>query len=330
LAARNRRGTIRKDGISEKLVCFSSIQDHYTIQRAAGVLGIGEINCIKVAVDKQGHIIPEELERAVVQAKSAGKVPFFVNATCGTTVLGAYDPIDAIAEICKKYDIWFHIDAAWGGHCLLSKKYKHLMKGCDKADSIVLTATKCLGLPQQCAVLLMSERNVLAKCNAMKEDYLFHEHDEMEWDLGEKTLNCGRRVDAFKLWVAWKVVGDNGFEDRVNHAFDQAQYMTKRLLEQKDKFKMVIENPESLNVCFWYIPPSARNLSDGPEKDKVLDNAVVAIRRRMQKEGKMLLNYSDLKGVPGHFFRMITCNPGAHHGDMDFVLSEIDRLGSDL
>ena len=93
---------------------------------------------------------------------------------------------------------------------------------------------------------------------------------------------------------------------------------------------MLVENPQSLNVCFFYIPPSARSIPDGPEKEKLIDNATLVVRQRMQKEGKLLVNYSDLPGVASHFFRLITCNPGAGQKDMDFILSEIDRLGSDL
>jgi len=222
------------------------------------------------------------------------------------------------------------VDACWGGHCLLSRKYRHLMKGCELFDSVAWTATKCLGLPQQCAAIVIKEKHVLNRCNAMGKDYLFHEHKEKEWDLGEKTLNCGRRNDALKLWIAWKVAGDLGMEETVDHAFDQAEYITKKILQQNDKFKMVKEKPESLNVCFWFIPPSARNLPEGPEKAEKLGSATSHIRKKMQQEGKMLTNYSDLPGIPGHFFRHITCNPGANHEDMDFVLSEIERLGSDL
>lgn len=73
-------------------------------------------------------------EKAIIRAKEEGKIPFFVNATAGTTVLGAYDPLKEIAAICKKYDLWGHVDACWGGHCLLSKKHRHLMDGCDQVS----------------------------------------------------------------------------------------------------------------------------------------------------------------------------------------------------
>jgi len=331
LAARNFAvKDVRKDGVTTPMVCFSSVHDHYTIQRAAGVLGLGESNCVKIAVDQDGKMIPAELEKAILKAKSEGKIPFFINATAGTTVLGAFDRFDEIAEIAHKYGIWAHVDACWGGHTLLSKKHRHLMKGAEKFNSVSWTATKCLGLPQQCAALVIREQGVLNKCNAMGKDYLFHEHEEKEWDLGDKSLNCGRRVDVFKLWLSWKVVGDKGFEERVNHAFDQAEHVTKELLKQSDKFKILRDRFESLNICYFYIPPSARSLPDGPEKEKLMDEATITIRKRMQREGKLLVNYSDLPGLNGHFFRLITCNPGAVRSDMDFILAETDRLGSDL
>ena len=163
---------------------------------------------MKIPVDSKGHMIPEELEKAIEKSKSEGKVPFFVNATSGTTVLGAFDPLKEIAAVAKKHGLWSHVDACWGGHALLSPRHRHLLNGCEDFDSVSWTATKCLGLPQQCAVLVTKEKGVLSQCNAMGKDYLFHKHEEEEWDLGEKTLNCGRRVDALKLWIAWKVAGD--------------------------------------------------------------------------------------------------------------------------
>jgi glutamate/tyrosine decarboxylase-like PLP-dependent enzyme len=332
LAARNHMFPhIKKEGFrpEDKLVGFTSLESHYTIQRGGSVIGVGMDGILKVPVDAQGRMDPAKLDEAIQKAIQEGKKPFFVNATCGTTVLGAYDNISAIADVTEKYKIWLHVDAAWGGHCLLSKKWRHLMNGVHRADSVTWTATKCLGLPQQCSVVVMRSNDLLYKCNAMKEDYLFHEHEQKEYDLGEKTLNCGRRVDAFKLWLSWKVHGDKGFEEIVDHAFDQAAYMVEQIKKSNGKFVLLTE-PASLNVCFWYVPPTARNLPDGPERDKKLDDGCVVVRRRMQLEGKVLVNYSDLPGEKSHFYRMITCNPGASRADIDFVLSEIDRLGQDL
>jgi len=203
------------------------------------------------------------------------------------------------------------------------------MQGASEAQSIALTATKCFGLPQQCAMLILPSRNTLQNNCACNEDYLFHEHQEKAYDLGERSLNCGRRVDAFKLWVSWKVYGDHGYEQRVDHAFANAKHMADRLRAQADRWQLLVA-PESLNVCFWYVPEVARKLPHGPERDDLLDKATLAIRRQIQVDGKCLLNYSDLPGVHGHFFRMITCNPNATKADIDFVLDQIEEIGGKL
>jgi glutamate/tyrosine decarboxylase-like PLP-dependent enzyme len=274
-------------------------------------------------------MIPAELEKAIEKAIAAGQKPFLINATCGTTVLGAYDDIVALSAIAKKHHIWLHVDAAWGGHCLLSAKHRHLMKGAEHADSVTFTATKCFGLPQQCAMLLLPKRQTLQCCYASNEDYLFHEHDEKDWDLGERSLNCGRRVDCFKLWVSWKVYGDEGYAARVDHAFENAQHIAHRIKADPESFRLLVE-PESLNINFWFVPKSARALPDSPEKFALMDRATLDIRRALQLAGKCLVNFSDLPGVQGHFFRMISCNPNATKADMDFVVDHIKELGQTL
>jgi len=270
-------------------------------------------------------MIPAELDKAIAHAISEGKKPFLVNATSGTTVYGAYDDLEAIADVCEKHKVWLHIDACWGGHCLWTNKYKHLMKGSHRAQSVALTGTKCFGLPQQCALVVISEKGVLRTCNSSNADYLFHEYEEKNYDMGELTLNCGRRVDSFKLWVSLKVYGDKGFEERADHAFDNAKYVADKCRASGGLFELA-HNPQSLNVCFWYVPQKYRNQPRSTERDAVLDKITGLIRRQIQLEGKVLTNFADVAGQP-HFFRHITCNPGASGEDMDVVLEQIQKHG---
>jgi glutamate/tyrosine decarboxylase-like PLP-dependent enzyme len=320
----------RTEGLhkDQQLVCFTSKHSHYTIPRGAVVLGIGSNNAIYVDVDSEGRMIPEVLDRKITEAIAAGKKPFLVNATCGTTVYGAYDDLNAIGEVCEKHKVWFHVDACWGGHCLFSPKHKDLMKGSHRANSISLTGTKCFGLPQQCALIVLREKGVLRTCNSMNADYLFHEYEEKNYDLGDLTLNCGRRVDSFKLWVSLKVHGEKGFEERTEHAFDQARYVADRCRASNGTFELA-HNPQSLNVCFWYVPKVWRNKPRTPERDAVLDKITGLIRRQIQLDGKVLTNFADVHGQP-HFFRHITCNPGANGEDMDVVLGQIERFGDQI
>lgn len=95
-------------------------------------MGLGSDNVYKIDTDDCGKLIPEDLENKIKQSLSEDALPFMVSATAGTTVLGAFDPLNAIADLCEKYNLWFHVDAAWGGGALVSKKYRHLLKGIER------------------------------------------------------------------------------------------------------------------------------------------------------------------------------------------------------
>uniref|UniRef100_A0A8C3LR39 Glutamate decarboxylase like 1 n=1 Tax=Chrysolophus pictus TaxID=9089 RepID=A0A8C3LR39_CHRPC len=120
---------IKEKGLSglPRLVLFTSEECHYSMKKAASFLGIGTENVYFVKTDERGKMIPEELEKQVQRARKEGSAPFLVCATAGTTVLGAFDPLDKIADICEKYDLWLHVDASWGGSALISRKHCRLL-----------------------------------------------------------------------------------------------------------------------------------------------------------------------------------------------------------
>lgn len=111
---------------------FTSEDAHYSSGKLAAFMGIGADNVYKIKTCDRGKMIVENLESEVIRAKNEGGLPFLVVATAGTTVLGAFDPINEIADLCAKYQMWLHIDAAWGGGTLISKKYRHLLNGIEK------------------------------------------------------------------------------------------------------------------------------------------------------------------------------------------------------
>ena len=114
------------------MVIFTSEDSHYSVQKLAAFMGIGSDNVYQIMTDDRGKLIPEHLEKAIIQAKIEGAIPFMVSATAGTTVLGAFDPLNDIADICKKYNLWMHVDAAWGGGALMSEKYRKLLNGIER------------------------------------------------------------------------------------------------------------------------------------------------------------------------------------------------------
>lgn len=113
---------------------------------------------VEVPCDERGRMNPEELERLVLERLEAGDRPFYVNCTCGTTVLGAFDPVNPIADICAKYDMWLHIDAAWGGGCLLSDKLRYKLAGIERANSVTWNPHKLMGCILQCSTIHFREK----------------------------------------------------------------------------------------------------------------------------------------------------------------------------
>lgn len=148
----------------------------------------------------------------------------------GTTVLGAIDPLEGIADLCAEFGMWMHVDAAWGGGILMSSKYRHLLKGIERyvycrheilifrrliayylhlylrADSVVWNPHKLLAVPQQCSTFLIRHPKILYEANSASASYLFQKDKfyDPKWDVGDKYLQCGRRADVLKFWFMWQ------------------------------------------------------------------------------------------------------------------------------
>ena len=254
---------VRRQGwkAEDKPVAFTAAQSHYSINRGAMVCGMGMDQMRQVPAEDNGRMDPVALEKMVKEEIAKGNKPFFVNSVAGTTVLGAFDDHDAISAVCKKYGMWHHVDACWGGFVIFADKdrQKGLMKGIEKVDSIAFNPHKGMGVPNQCATLITNDKkDALRMANTSGAEYLFHESEYSKYDIGDKTLSCGRRPDGLKLWLSIKKHGLDGFRDIAHSALDKAEYITKRIKEQPEKFKLVRE-PFAFNVNFWYIPKVYRS-----------------------------------------------------------------------
>ncbi|KAF7692869.1 glutamate decarboxylase 1 isoform X1 [Silurus meridionalis] len=314
-----------------RLALFTSTHSHYSIKKSAAVLGIGTDSVIAVNCDERGKMIPAELESSIMAAKAKGLVPFYVNATAGTTVYGAFDPFTDVANICEKWNLWMHIDAAWGGGLLLSKKHKIRLQGIEKASSVTWNPHKMMGAPLQCSTILVRQKGLLEACNKQCAEYLFQSDKpyDMSYDTGDKTIQCGRHVDVFKLWLMWKAKGSEGFESQINHCLENAEYLYYKLKSRQD-FQLVFQSkPEHSNVCFWYMPSRVRNMSTGPDRDRELHSITPKIKAKLMEKGTAMIGYQPLGEKP-NFFRCVFSNPATLKQDVDFLLDEIASLGSGL
>uniref|UniRef100_A0A915JTU2 Glutamate decarboxylase n=1 Tax=Romanomermis culicivorax TaxID=13658 RepID=A0A915JTU2_ROMCU len=312
-----------------KLAMFTSVDSHYSIKGAAAVGGIGTDNVFNIPVDKEHKMIPEALLTKIHNAKRQGYVPFFVNATAGTTVYGAFDPIEQIADICEANKIWLHVDAAWGGGLLLSPKHRRLLKGIERANSVTWNPHKLLGIHLQCSACLVRQDGLLFQCNQMSADYLFQQDKpyDVSYDTGDKAIQCGRHNDIFKFWLTWRAKGMNGYAKQINRLMDLAAYFTAKI-KSTEGFEMVMDNPQFLNICFWYVPPSLRNL-DPEEKKARLEKIAPKIKAKMMSEGTTMVGYQPDQNKP-NFFRMVISNQAINKLDLDFLVTEIVRFGQDL
>jgi glutamate/tyrosine decarboxylase-like PLP-dependent enzyme len=328
LGARNRCCPEAKErglGKDSRLVLLMSAEAHYSIERAASVVGLGSAAVRTVAVDALGRMDPAALQATIARALAEGERPFFLCATASTTVAGAFDPIEPLADIAEQHGLWLHVDAACGGGVLLSPRYRSLMAGCERADSVTWNPHKMMGIPLACSALLVRERGRLAATHAMGADYLFHtdEDDDARFDLGDITLQCGRRVDSLKLWLSWQALGDEGHARRIERMFEVAGTLHE-LLAEREGFEIVRE-PQGCNTCFQWVPERLRNDETSAARSQAIGKATVRIRGLLRAEGRLLINYAPLDGVS--VFRHVANNARVTSDDLSFLLDEIERHG---
>eukprot|EP00931_Biecheleriopsis_adriatica_P065193 TRINITY_DN39798_c0_g1_i1.p1 TRINITY_DN39798_c0_g1~~TRINITY_DN39798_c0_g1_i1.p1 ORF type:complete len:510 (+),score=86.86 TRINITY_DN39798_c0_g1_i1:33-1562(+) len=291
-----------------RCVAFTSDQCHYSYLKSARLIGIGSDNLISVGTDEQGRMRPDLLEAAIVKAKEDGGRPFFVGSTAGTTVIGAYDPFDKIGEICKRHGLWHHVDACWGGGALFCPGRKQHVAGIEQADSLAWNPHKMSGAPLQCSIFLTQHKGVLAKTNGTNAAYLF-QPDKLNasLDTGDKTIQCGRKTDMFKLWLMWKAKGDAGMRFTIEHCFRLAEYMADKIRSDTDGAWQLVYEPSCTNVCFWYVPKSQRPFTwstASKEQRDALHKVAPFIKSEMQKTGDALIGFQAVNGRP-NFFRMV-------------------------
>jgi len=319
--------------IPGQLVAFMGTQGHYSFTKGSAFLGIGTDNLVKVACDDAGRIIPSALEEAVVKTKEEGKIPFFIAAVAGTTVLGAYDNLEAIADVRDRHNMYMHVDGAWGGSVLLSEKYKHLVKGLHRADSFTWNPHKQMGVPLQCSAFLTKHSGLLMSAHSSSAKYLFQKDKlNASLDTGDKSVQCGRKVDIMKLWLCWQSLGNEGFRARVDGAIEQAERLRDEIKKRPGVFELVAD-PVFANVCFWFIPPSQRGKEKNTEEWRAKVHAAPpAIKARAQKTGGFMVGFQSvpLKSDPNppNFFRMVYAAPSPV--PVASFLDHIEALGEDL
>lgn len=302
------------------LVAYVSDQAHYSAEKAMHVLGLGTDNLIAVASDADGRLRPDALQAAIEQTLATGHTPFYIGLTAGTTVVGAYDPVKACHDIAQKYNLWLHIDGAWGGPVLFSEEHKQLLADSHLADSFTWDAHKLMNVPITAAAILVKDAGFLKQtCTGGGADYLFHTDANSAYNLGERSIQCGRRADALKVWLSWKAIGTKGFADKIDYLQGIKSYCVDAI-NQADDMQMLAPSVY-LNVLFQYKPL-------GMNDEQALRQLNIAICKAMQASGGTFTDYAQYQGRTG--IRLIIANEGITEAQLDNLLQEICRLGEQI
>ena len=302
------------------LVAYVSDQAHYSAKKAANVLGIGSDNLIAVESDADGRISPDALKIEIEKSLVLGHIPFFIGLTAGTTVIGAYDPIAACHEIAQEHNIWLHIDGAWGAPIIFSNKYRHLIADCHLADSFAWDAHKLMNVPLTAAFILTKKKGVLTNtCSGGGASYLFHADENYDYNLGNKSIQCGRRADSLKVWSSWKVTGNKGYAEKVDYLQSIKQHCVDAI-KSSDVFEMLAP-AVYLNILFRY--KVKKFISE--EHSSALNTKIT---KTLIAEGGSYIDYASFKGKLG--IRLILANENVTKKHIDTLLEDIERVGQRL
>lgn len=303
---------IRTHGLTQTLVMYTSQESHYSNAKNASFSGIGRNQVRYIPTNDKGQMITQKLREAVEAGVKAGNKPFYVTATAGTTVLGAFDPVNEIADICDEHDMWLHVDGAYCGAVIFSDTYKNLIKGMERSDSFSYNAHKMLGTPLTCSLLLVKEKKYLAHSFGNEAEYLYQTDDD-DFNLGKTSFQCGRRNDALKFWTLWKSIGSNGLEEMVDKQFELASVAYKYVSKHPDYTVYSFE--PSISVCFNYKGIDAK-----------------ALCTALYEESETVVGYGSFKNET--FVRFVTINPNNSEEDIlnffkiveDFVANSPEML----
>ena len=314
---------IWKEGSTEPLVGFCSARSHYSVERAFGILGLGTQNLVKVGETPDFKMDIVALEQAINDTIKKKQKPFVVIATAGCTPVGSFDDIEAVADICKKYDLWLHVDGAHGGSFVFSEKMRHRLKGIHRADSIALDPHKMMFMPLNLGTVLLKDQKHFDATFKVNAPYIFHKTtaDLGCLNIGERTIQCSRGFEAFKLWISLKHYGISYFVEMMEHCVETTRYLYDQLIAAEDFEPLNI--PESNILCFRLVPEKLRSASQ--EK---LDQFNYELRTVFNQTGKAWITTTVFAGK--RLLRTTIINPRTTKKEIDQLIVDIRNTGHTL
>jgi L-2,4-diaminobutyrate decarboxylase len=324
LAARNvALGNAWRAGLADRRaapVLVTHADSHYSVARSAGILGLGTDQIVPIRLDPRRRIDPNHLDETLADLRRRG-VPIVATSACAcATPIGAFDPLEEIAEVCRRHEVWMHVDAAHGGAAAFSDRYRHLVAGLAEADSVVCDAHKMLFVPALCAFVFYRDRARRFAAFEQTAPYLFDPSAPgmAEYDCGLVTIECTKRAAAFGLWGVWSLFGRQLFADLVETTFDLGSRFYE-LLAAADDFQPLHE-PECNIVAFRHLP---RELAAAPQQTQ--DAFQLKLRRSLIESGEFYIVPCRIDGQSA--LRVTIINPLTTEEDLVELLAALRRHG---
>lgn len=338
-AARQSRATSDVAGkgaqsLSQTMRVYCSEETHHSIDKAAALLGIGRDNVRKVSVDQRFKIRIDDLVAKIMEDRQAGHLPFCVVANAGTVATGAFDPLGEVADVARRFNLWFHVDAAYGGFATLAPSARPLFADIHRADSVALDPHKWLYLPVDCGCILYRDAQNARATFAHEAEYtrvLNQGADEAFafWDYGPEL---SRRFRALKVWMMLKGIGLRALGQAIENDLACAKHF-ERLVQKSEDFQMLA--PVELSIfCFRYVPSKLqRDLANADEADRFrVEKEIDALNERLltelQRDGSSYLSNARINGR--FSLRGCVMNYRTTIQDVEILLSDLRRVAASL
>ncbi|EIC9814826.1 TPA: pyridoxal-dependent aspartate 1-decarboxylase PanP [Vibrio alginolyticus] len=309
------------------LAVLVSERGHYSLKKAADVLGLGQEGLVAVKTDANNRIIVNDLKAKIVELEKQNIKPIAVIGVAGTTETGNVDPLPEIAEVCQAHGCHFHVDAAWGGATLMSNHHRHLLKGVEMADSVTIDAHKQLYIPMGAGMVLFKDPDAM-KSIEHHAQYILRKGSK---DLGSHTLEGSRSGMAMLVYAAMHIISRPGYELLIDQSIEKARYFAD-LIKQQDDFELVSE-PELCLLTYRYLPPFIREAlaqAEGSQKEQLnelINELTQFIQKRQRETGKSFvsrtrLNPDQWQRMNTIVFRVVLANPLTTKEILSSVLDE--------
>ncbi|PQJ93916.1 pyridoxal-dependent aspartate 1-decarboxylase PanP [Aliivibrio sifiae] len=296
------------------LAIFVSERGHYSVKKAADVLGIGQDGVIAIKTDNNNRICLTDLNKKIAAVKEKNIKPLAIIGVAGTTETGTIDPLRKLAQVAQREGCHFHVDAAWGGATLMSNTYRHLLDGIDLADSVTIDAHKQLYVPMGAGMVIFKDPELMSSIQHHAE-YILRKGSK---DLGRHTLEGSRSGMAMLLYSCFNVISRPGYELLINQSIEKAKYFSE-LIKQQDDFELISE-PELCLLTYRYVPSNVKAalLLATPEQRaelyEHLDNLTKYIQKTQRETGKSFVSRTRLtpdayQSQPTIVFRVVLANP---------------------